>query len=184
MVSFCRVLAAPLLALFILATSAFAWKDDGHMAVAYVAYKNLDKLTRDRANALLRLNPYYKRWESMIPEGTSPDDQVMMTFMIAATWPDEIKAPDSGYKNDPGSPNGDVPGPNPTLYADANIGYEDKLYHKYWHFVDRPFSDDGTQLPPIPSPNAQTQIARFQATLLSSSAADSLKSYDLVWLMH
>jgi hypothetical protein len=55
--------------------------------------------------------------------------------------------------------------------------------HKYWHFIDTPFSIDGTTLPPIPTPNAQERIALFR-TVLASSSSDELKSYDLVWLLH
>jgi hypothetical protein len=42
---------------------------------------------------------------------------------------------------------------------------------------------DGSPLPPIPSPNAVTQIKAFR-TLIKSTKPDPLKSYDLVWLLH
>ena len=51
------------------------------------------------------------------------------------------------------------------------------------HFVDVPFSPDGTPLPEIPTPNAQTRINDFRAVLASNSP-DALKSYDLSWLLH
>jgi hypothetical protein len=57
------------------------------------------------------------------------------------------------------------------------------LYHKYWHFVDEPFSDDDSPLPAVPAPDAETEIATFRAAL-SSNASDDIKSYDLVWLLH
>ena len=49
--------------------------------------------------------------------------------------------------------------------------------------MDTPFSTDGTALPAIPSPNAETQIATFRAVLGTTPAGD-VKSYDLVWLLH
>jgi len=55
--------------------------------------------------------------------------------------------------------------------------------HKYWHFIDTPFTTDRTALPPIPAPNAQERIALFR-TVLASTSADPLKSYDLTWLLH
>jgi hypothetical protein len=55
--------------------------------------------------------------------------------------------------------------------------------HKYWHFIDTPFTTDGTPLLAITTPNAQERIALFRAVLASSSA-DALKSYDLTWLLH
>ena len=55
--------------------------------------------------------------------------------------------------------------------------------HKYWHFIDTPFSTDGTPLPAVPAPNALERIRLFRAVLASGSP-DELKSYDLVWLLH
>jgi hypothetical protein len=160
-----------------------AWDSFGHMIVASVAYRNLDAPTRARVDALLAMNPYFSdptKWPAQIPAGTKAADRSRFIFMLAATWPDSIKN-DSKYHND-GSKNGDVPdGPE----AGRNTGYDDFNRHKYWHFVDAPFSQDGTDVSglTIPSPNAKTQIEVFRATL-SSAAADGLKSYDLTWLLH
>src|SRR5262245_44384541 len=71
--------------------------------------------------------------------------------------------------------------------AGQNIGYDDLARHKYWHFVDLPFSDDHTTLPTVPTPNAETQIAAFRAVLATESndpKLEKLKSYDLSWLLH
>ena len=46
-----------------------------------------------------------------------------------------------------------------------------------------PFSEDGTALPPVPAPNAETQIAAFRAAL-GAAKSDDVKSYDLTWLEH
>src|SRR5438876_7947498 len=102
-----------------------------------------------------------------------------MIFMIAATWPDQIKS-DGSYHSD-GPANGDRPPADES--AKQNTGYNDHARHKYWHFVDTPFSRDGTQLPAIPDPNAGTQIGVFRSVLASGSP-DQLKSFDLVWLLH
>jgi hypothetical protein len=45
---------------------ALAWNDRGHMTVAYIAYKQLTPTTRDRANALLKLNPKYSDWSATV----------------------------------------------------------------------------------------------------------------------
>src|SRR5262249_14001783 len=55
--------------------------------------------------------------------------------------------------------------------------------HRYWHFIDLPFSPDGTPLQQPVAPNAQTQITAFR-TRLASNAPTDVKSYDLVWLEH
>jgi hypothetical protein len=156
---------------------AHAWNSIGHMAVAYVAYQQMSPELRTRALALLMKNPDYNKWLTYIPSGTSDDDRNLYIFMMAATWPDEIKAQGSGYALD-----GDIP-PR-TAEATNNTGYTDKSMHKYWHFVNTPFSTDGTALPAIPIPDAQTQIAAFRQVLADPNASDELKSYDLVWIMH
>jgi hypothetical protein len=161
---------------------ALAWNDRGHMTVAYIAYKQLTPTTRDRVNALLKLNPKYSDWSATVDKqvpGASADDKNLMIFMIAATWADGIKR-DSTYTQD-GSQNGNRPDGSPD--PGKNTGYDDLLMHKYWHFIDKPFTTDGTALPAIPRPNAQERIALFR-TVLASTSADPLKSYDLTWLLH
>jgi hypothetical protein len=152
------------------------------MTVAYTAYKQLTPTTRDRVDALLKLNPKYGDWSATIDTqvpGASSADKNLMIFMIAATWADQIKR-DSTYTKD-GSQGGNRPDGSPD--PGKNTGYDDLLMHKYWHFIDTPFSTDGSALPAIPTPNAQDRIALFRSVLASTSA-DELKSYDLAWLLH
>jgi len=156
--------------------NAQGWNSIGHMTVAYVAYQQLTPTQKARVATLLALNPNYKKWLGYIHGSVTPEDQQMYVFMMAATWPDEIKANGSGYKMD-----ADLPPNSPE--ASANIGYTDLEMHKYWHFVNTPFSTDGTTLPALPAPNAQTQIAALRKDL-ASDEPDALKSYDLVWLLH
>ena len=174
-----RLIPSTLLLLLALSVRSYAWSDTGHMAVAYVTYSNLTLAARNRVDTLVRLNPSYNSWLQMIPPGASPSTRKGLLFMIAATWPDQIKG-DSQYVAD-GSAGGNIP-PNDGT-ADLNIGYSDRAMHKYWHFIDLPFSTDGTPLKRPSTPNARTQIAAFRAVLASNSP-DALKSYDLVWLLH
>lgn len=167
------------LCLLALAAPAFAWNDEGHMAVAYLAYQRLQPATRARVNALLKLNPYYSKWRAALPKGTSDADADRLIFMIAATWPDQIRT-DPAYMDD-GPNHGNSPPAGPE--AARNIGYADHSRHKYWHFIDIPYTQDGAKLPPTPSPNAETQIAAFRRAL-GSNASDDVKSYDLAWLEH
>lgn len=177
-----RPLIAVTLCLCLFSSTSQAWFGFGHMAVAYVAYQKLTPAKRARVAQLLKKNPYYKTtWKAMIPPGTPADQQDMMYFMIAATWPDEIKAKNSGYISD-GPDGGNRPPADPS--ASQNTGYTDKNMHKYWHFVDTPFTQDGTKpLPAIPHPNAGSEIAVLRHAL-NASNSDKLKSYDLVWLLH
>src|SRR5258708_18837230 len=161
---------------------AFGWTDRGHMSVAYLAYTQVTATTKDRVNLLLKSNPKYSDWVATVDKevpGAAAADKDTMIFMIAATWADGIKR-DSTYTQD-GSQGGNRPDGSPD--PGRHTGYDDLLMHKYWHFIDTPFSTDGTPLPAIPTPNAQERIALFRAVLASGSA-DSLKSYDLTWLLH
>ena len=158
---------------------SFAWNDLGHMTVAYVAYQQLKPVVRNRVEDLLKLNPKHDLWLTLLPAGISDEEKRMMIFMLAATWPDRIKQ-NSHYTKD-GKQKGNRPPDGPT--ASQNIGYTDFAMHKYWHFIDTPFSQDGTALAAIPTPNAQTQIEVFRSVLASTSP-DVLKSCDLAWLLH
>lgn len=176
-----RQLIAITLCLVLFSATSQAWFGFGHMAVAYVAYQKLTPEKKVRVAQLLKKNPYYKtKWQALIPAGTPADQRDLMLFMIAATWPDQIKG-DSSYVND-GTDGGNRPPVGPAAWQ--NIGYSDLNRHKYWHYIDTPFTQDGTApLAAIPSPNAETEIAICRQTL-GSSSTDKLKSYDLVWLLH
>jgi hypothetical protein len=167
-----------LVLLALMPTFLFAWGGIGHMTVAYVAYEKLTPAVKARVRELLKLNPDYANWDKQIPAGTSADDHDRMIFMIASVWADDIKG-EAQYSDD-GTDGGNTPGGGQSA---QNMGYSDLLRHKYWHFVDTPFSPDATPLPAIPAPNAQTQIVAFRA-VLASTEPDDLKSYDLVWLLH
>lgn len=173
-----NLLTSLLVLVLVLYVPTFAWDNEGHMAVAYVAYQHLNTATKARVDQLLQLNPDYSHWKAAVPSGTSAAKSKMLIFMMAATWPDYIKHK-AGYSDD-GSENGDRPD---GATSSQNIGYSDHLHHKYWHFVDTPFSTDGTPLPALPTPNAQTQITTFRA-VLASNDPDPKKSYDLAWLEH
>lgn len=161
-----------------LGAPAYGWDSFGHMAVAYVAYQKLTPQSKARVKVLLSQNPKYNEWMNWVPASASPADKDMMVFMLAAQWADEIKG-DSSYSDD-GSNGGNTPD---GASSSQNTGYSDLLKHKYFHFVDKPFTNDGSTLPAIPTPNAQERIALFRGVLASNSD-DGLKSYDLTWLLH
>src|SRR5262249_6535010 len=181
-----RYFAAITFCLFFFRSTSQAWFSFGHMAVAYVAYQKLTPEKKTRVAQLLKKNPYYQtKWKAMIPAGTPADQRDMMVFMIAATWADQIKNdPDYDLRNHPdGAGGGNVPPTDGTQWL--NQGYGDLHQHKYWHFIDIPFSQDGTALVPIPTTNAETEIAVCRQTLATDSRKlDNVKSYDLVWLLH
>ena len=184
-----RYFVAVTMCLVLFSSASQAWFGFGHMAVAYVAYQKLTPEKKIRVAALLKRNPYYKtKWKALIPAGTPADQQDLLLFMIAATWPDEIKS-DPAYNLPDGTAGGNRPPTDGTQWL--NQGYGDLHRHKYWHFIDTPFSQDNTPLVPIPTTNTETEIAvcRQTLTLVPTSKKDAkkideLKSYDLVWLLH
>jgi len=162
-----------ILFLISLTTTASAWNHFGHLTIAAIAYDHLTPKARTRIDALLQLNPSYSKWVA----GIAAQDKRKVAFMRAATWPDLIKTDKNlHYINDGERPSG----PD----SARNIGYADKLMHRYWHYIDIPFSPDGTGLSDPDVPNAQTQIAAFRTVLKNPHASMTLKSYDLVWLLH
>lgn len=164
-------------ALVVWPARAFAWDPYGHMVVAASAWEQIaNHAVKKRIAALLKLNPLYGDWIKGVPAASR--DRV--AFVKAATWPDTIKK-DSHYEED-GSSHGNVPDNVPA--SSWNKGYPDHRMHKYWHFINLPFSPDGTPTQGPAFVNAQTQIKAFRDALKSSAHSDDVKSYDLVWLEH
>jgi len=164
-----------IIAILCLTTNAVAWNELGHMIVAASAYDQLTPEVRQKVAVLLKLNPKYATWVAGVP--AKEEDRI--AFMRASLWADDIKR-DPAYMED-GTHNGNRPS-GPT--ASQNIGYADKLQHKYWHFINLPFSPDDTKPVELAIPNAKTQIIQFGDTLKSPTATNDVKSYDLVWLLH
>lgn len=181
-----KTLLATIITFALSINPALAWNSFGHMVVAAAAYKKLTPSARQRAIALLKLNPDFEKWKALA-NSSQMKNQDEAVFIIAATWPDVIKGEsdpysqgkDSKYKSD-GAANGFRPAGKE---AWQNIGYSDRAMHKYWHFIGIPYSIDGTKPVKVPSPNVQTQIDSFRS-VIASDAPDSLKSYDLTWLIH
>jgi hypothetical protein len=168
-----KTLTTLILAMALLSVSSvFAWDGDGHMQVAEIAWKHLTAASRARVSTLLKLNPNYPTWIAKVPAAK----RQQMAFVMAATWPDFIKSA-AGYTND-----GDKAPLDPA--SSQNIGYADHLMHRYWHFIDTPFSTDGTALIQPVAPNAKSQIELFSAAIAEAGVSDDIKSYDLVWLEH
>src|SRR6185369_8384196 len=107
-----RMKIAPVLAFLAIVFTAApvqAWDGTGHMVVAYIAYKKLNKPTRNRVDSLLRLNPMYTQWTN----GISGSQKGLAAFLNAATWPDCIKGSTCpGYISD-GTEGGNTPPPGP-----------------------------------------------------------------------
>lgn len=173
-----RKILVLVLSFLILPAPGFAWNSFGHMATAGIAYQHLNPTAKGSVNKLIVKNPSYKTWKASLPAGLTDEQRNLYLFMLASTWPDQIRGDSSFHDDGPGG--GNRP---PATGGSTNIGYSDKARHKYWHFIDVPFSPDGTPLGFVPTPNAETEIAVFRQTLFSNASL-KLKSYDLTWLLH
>jgi hypothetical protein len=156
-------------------TPAFAWNDEGHMVVAAIAYDQLTPKTKTRVAQLLTLSTYPTNGR----ENASKQDKDKAAFMMAATSPDAIKFDPSQFKDDGEDPTNAKRAPQ----SNRNTGFDDPYMHKYWHYIDLPFSTDGTKMVQPAKINAQERIGLFRKTL-SSDAPDQQKAFDLVWLLH
>lgn len=179
-----------------LTVQANAWGNKGHEVVAYIAYQHLDAATREQVDDLVARNPCYTEWQDAVQALPAGERQVGL-FMLAATWPDKIKQsqfsptydcqPGLKFIQDGGIPPGgdriskDYPPDTPE--ASQNIGYGDTRRHQYWHFIDNPFSTDGTPVEPASTPNALTELMKL-SNALHTDEGDDLKSYDMVWVEH
>jgi hypothetical protein len=154
--------------ILLVTSSASAWHNQGHMMVAEVAWQHMSSGARCRAIWLLNSDKEYAR-------GLQNPTRIAWRkalFVNSATWPDRIKANTSGFHDD------SVKSPNAAL----NVGYGDKLRHKYWHFAD--FEVPNTGAHPVPAVNALERIKLFNHALADPSTPKALKAYDLVWLLH
>jgi hypothetical protein len=164
---FTMLLTASLLS----AQTALGWNGAGHMTVAGVAYNNLSDSTRQRVNSLMRQHPDFTRLRQRAGVPQSHPDFGRRLFMQFATWPDVIKS-DARFFEDGATPT--------TLGA----GFPSMERHRGWHFIDTPFSTDGTQTAPPPEPNAITELPRLISEIGNASVPRNLQAYDLAWLVH
>ena len=112
-----RLLALALCLFF--SSPSFAWNSFGHMAVAWVAYQHLNPNTKLAVNKLIAKNPSYNKWKSSLPSNLSTSDRDLYIFMLASTWPDQIKG-DSSYHDD-GTNGGNTPPADNSATANTRL---------------------------------------------------------------
>lgn len=132
-----------------------AWNATGHRVVAVIAYDHLNPKAKARVDDLLRQHPDL---------GKLPPREA---FLAASVWPDTIKG-DARFYDDTRK---DAV-PTPLL-----PGFPSMARHTNWHYIDIPFSPDGTPLEPPAVPNALIELKRILKE-------PNLSNYDLPWLVH
>jgi hypothetical protein len=163
-----RFLAWGLLALA--AAPAQAWNATGHRVIAAIAYDRLSRAARARVDGLIRSHPDYAAWVAGAP--ADPRARARAAFIAASVWADEIRS-------------------DPRFYDETNpkaartpllAGYPDMGRHTTWHYVDIPFSSDGTPVKEQPEPHALSELRRLREAVGRPAAGSS--PYALVWLLH
>src|SRR5438034_10408193 len=91
-------------------------------------------------------------------------------FLAAAVWPDAIRS-DPRFHDDNRRPTPPIPGLPPGTQA----------RHADWHFINMPFSPDGTRTIPARAPNIVTKLQEF-ANIGRMPAEQQV--YTLPWLLH
>lgn len=159
-----RVILSWLL-VFVCAGQAAAWNSTGHMAIALLAWRQLDRAQRQAACQLLRAHPHYKRYLiDKRPDEVSEDE---WAFLRAATWPDWVRETPEHHDRD-----------------------LKQFHHATWHYINLPYVAPrsggefrAAELAPAP-PNVVSALDEsFGALLARRSSAEQL-AIDLCWVLH
>lgn len=153
------------LLVFACAGQAAAWNSTGHMAVALVAWRQLDRAQRQAACQLLRAHPHYRRYlTEKRPEGVDEDEWV---FLRAATWPDWVRETPEHHERD-----------------------LKPFHHATWHYINLPYAAPNgggdfrpADLQPGP-PNVVTALNESFEALLARRATPEQLAIDLCWVLH
>jgi hypothetical protein len=145
---------------------AFGWNGTGHKAIALIAYEKLTPTARKQIDGLLSKHPDYPKWT----DGVRARQRGSTAFLAASIWPDQIRNdPRFHDDNRPATP------PIPGLPAGA------QARHAGWHFIDMPFSTDGTPTIPPEVPNVLTKLKDFAAV---GTMPEQMQVYLLPWIIH
>jgi hypothetical protein len=147
------------------ARQAVAWNSTGHMAVALLAWKQLDRSQRQAVHQLLVAHPHYKRYlAEQRPEGV-PEDE--WAFLRAATWPDWVRETPQHHASD--------------LAA---------FHHPEWHYINLAFvaPDESKLFNPAeltpPAPNVVTALGQAFEALTSRGATAEERAIWFCWVLH
>jgi hypothetical protein len=156
------------LALIVAAANAtvYGWNATGHKAISLLVYQQLTPAVRPRIDALLAKHPDYSKWV----EGVSQQDRGRAAFLAASVWPDTIRNDPRFYAaNRPPTPR--IPG----LPEGAQAN------HAEWHYIDIPFSPDGTPTVQPPESNALAELRSVQTV---ERMPEQMQVYLLPWIIH
>src|SRR6188768_4181751 len=157
---------AVLLLVLLVAVPTYAWNATGHKTIALIAYNQLTPAVRARVDRLLMQHPDYPKWIAVIPVR----DRGRVAFLEASVWPDTIRY-DGRFHADNARPTPNIKGLPPGAQA----------RHTSWHYMNLPFSIDGTPTHPSEEPNILTKLRDFEKL---GSMSDVEQTYLLPWVLH
>ncbi len=161
------------LALLLLQFPTQAWNGTGHRVIAAIAYDTLTPATRARVDDLVRRHPDYQRY-FLQNAPSDPAARARAAFIAASVWADQIKSDPRFYDDDRRDTR-----PTPLL-----PGFPDMARHQYWHFVNLPFTQDGSRLRDPRAPHVVTEIERLSRALARPVGDPANPVYALPWLLH
>lgn len=160
--------------LLCLRPSVHAWNATGHRVIAAIAYDALTPKTRARVDDLLRRHPDYQTYFLRNVRSGDSAARARAAFIAAYVWADQIKSDPRFYDDDRRDAR-----PTP-----PQRGYPDMGRHQYWHFVNLPFSQDGTRLREPRPPHIVTEIDRLSRALTRPVGDPINPIYALPWILH
>jgi hypothetical protein len=152
---------------FALYSTANAWNNVGHRAVAEIVWRGLDDSHRRAASKLLQKHPHYKQLLlENTPRGVPKEE---WAFLTAAVWPDMVRPAKPGQPPKPESVT------KYDLYPHA-IGFpivwpEDKDKVSITHFS-------------VGNPDAEQVLSNSLATLKNHAASPADRAVSLCWVLH
>jgi hypothetical protein len=164
------------------AAPAAAWHNDGHQAIARIAWKQLDDKQRTRIAKILKAHPHYELYLSAERPKDLPE--VEWAFVRAATWADWVRSPVA-----------------PGLSAEAKQAIVAEFNKPVWHYVNLPYvhPDDTARFDAVAirkeilEPELDDKgeprhvlaaLKRSVQRLQSADSTDKEKAISLCWLLH
>ena len=162
----CTVALGVVLLILCTPISSLSWGAGGHMMTAKIAFDRLNPRAKAEVKKLLAMNVKVKLADGTQPK-LSPKSKAAVAaatakskdFVNAAHWLDDLRSAKELYDRN-----------NPQNFGPL-------------HFVDTPFSDDGTALPPLPTPDIITELNR-NVDILKTSADDNARAQALRFVIH
>lgn len=160
--------------LLLICTTLSAWNSVGHKAIAGLAYDLLNDKARARVDSLIQQHPDF----ALLAEGGPAEEKAKLryAFMKAAFWPDIIKG-DLRFYDD---------GKRDATATATKPGFPEMKQHRDWHYINIPFSTDGTETVNPRDPNVLSQILWIRPLLAGEASPGQAKDpvYLLPWFLH